>query len=150
MSVLELKLVQVLLVAGGMWALSRQAPAFAAPDVIRHGLAAILVLAGTTISVAGKLQFSRKGTTVNPMAPERASALVTVGIYRYTRNPMYVGFLLVLLGWAAWLANPSTLIGPAIFVLYMNRFQIAPEERVLGKLFGSAYADYTARVRRWI
>lgn len=150
---LELKvppLVQVLLVAGGMWALSHELPALAAPDAIRHGLAAIVGLAGIASSLAGKLQFGRASTTVNPLAPERASALVTRGIYRYTRNPMYLGFLLALLGWAAYLGNAWTLIGPAAFVLYMDRFQIMPEERALWALFGDEYRAYCASVRRWI
>lgn len=150
---LELKvppLLQVLLVAGGMWAIAREWPAAAVPGAIRHGLAALLGLAGIACSVAGKIAFGRAGTTVNPLAPERASALVTGGIYRYTRNPMYLGFLLVLLGWAAWLGNPWTLIGPVVFVLYMNRFQIGPEERALAALFGEEYPAYRAAVRRWI
>src|SRR3546814_12317357 len=111
---LELKvppLVQVLLVAGGMWALSHELPAPAAPDAIRHGLAAIVGLAGIASSLAGKLQFGRAGTTVNPLAPERASALVTRGLSRYTRNPKYLGFLLQLLGWAPSSGTALALLG---------------------------------------
>jgi len=72
------------------------------------------------------------------------------GIYRFTRNPMYVGLALVLLGWAALLSSPWALLGPLVFVLYINRFQIAPEERVLSAKFGAAYTEYIARVRRWL
>lgn len=150
---LELKvppLVQVVLVAVAMWALARQLPSSAAPDALRHGLAAVLAIAGIGISLIGKLQFGRAGTTVNPLWPDRTSALVTSGVYRYTRNPMYVGFVLLLLGWAAYLANLWTLFGPAVFVIYMNRFQITPEERALSALFGAEYHAYRTAVRRWI
>jgi protein-S-isoprenylcysteine O-methyltransferase Ste14 len=77
-------------------------------------------------------------------------SLVTGGIYRYTRNPMYVGLVFVLVGWAAFLASLWTLVGPLACALYLQRFQIEPEERVLGERFGAAYADYAASVRRWL
>jgi protein-S-isoprenylcysteine O-methyltransferase Ste14 len=83
------------------------------------------------------------------MKPDAASSLVVSGIYRYTRNPMYAGFLLILLGWAAFLSNILALIVLPAFVLYMNRFQILPEERVLTTLFADEYTEYLARVRRW-
>jgi protein-S-isoprenylcysteine O-methyltransferase Ste14 len=72
------------------------------------------------------------------------------GIYRFTRNPMYIGLLMTLLGWAAFLASLPALLFVIAFVLYMNRFQIQPEERALSSLFGADYAVYRARVRRWL
>jgi protein-S-isoprenylcysteine O-methyltransferase Ste14 len=87
---------------------------------------------------------------VNPLHPEATSSLVITGIYRHTRNPMYVGFAAVLLGWAAYLAAPLALLGPLTFVLYITRFQIIPEERALHAKFGPEFAAYQARVRRWI
>ncbi|MNJ74873.1 hypothetical protein D3C77_718740 [compost metagenome] len=87
---------------------------------------------------------------VNPLKPASASALVTSGIYRVTRNPMYLGFALVLAAWTVFLASPFTLLGIAAFVLYIDRFQILPEERALHQLFGEAMDEYCARVRRWI
>jgi protein-S-isoprenylcysteine O-methyltransferase Ste14 len=84
------------------------------------------------------------------MKPASASSLVSSGVYRITRNPMYVGVLLVLVAWATFLAAPLALPGPLAFVLYIGRFQIAPEEAVLGKLFGAEYAEYKAKVRRWL
>lgn len=150
---LELKLPPLLLVALvalGMWALARELPGVALPEALRSVLAGALAIAGIGSSVAGKIQFGRVGTTVNPLTPDRASALVTGGIYQRTRNPMYVGFLLVLLGWAAYLGNPWSLPGPVAFVLYMNRFQILPEEHALTALFGEEYRAYCARVRRWL
>jgi len=105
---------------------------------------------GVAFSATGILSFRRVRTTVNPTRPDEASVLVSTGIYRVTRNPMYVGLLLVLVAWAVFLASAWALLGVAGFVLYMNRFQIAPEERALSRLFGSEYASYKARVRRWL
>ena len=134
--------------AGGMGALARWTPVIALPAGLRGTLAALLVAAGLAIALAGVREFRRARTTVHPLRPERASALVDGGIYRITRNPMYLGMLAVLLGWAAWLAAPWALLGPAAFVAFIGRFQIAPEERALRQLFGAAYAAYTQRVRR--
>jgi protein-S-isoprenylcysteine O-methyltransferase Ste14 len=75
---------------------------------------------------------------------------VATGVYSFTRNPMYLGMASILLAWAVLLASPWALLGPALFVAYITRFQIVPEERVLAKLFGESFAAYTRRVRRWI
>lgn len=113
-------------------------------------LALPVVGAGLLFVLAGGISFRCARTTVNPLKPEAASALVTSGIYRYTRNPMYVGFALWLLAWGLYLASPLVLPGVLGFVLYMNRLQIAPEERALEQLFGADFADYRQRVRRWL
>ena len=84
------------------------------------------------------------------MKPDSTSSLVVSGIYGYTRNPMYLGFLLVLLAWAIFLSNFVALALLPAFVVYMNHFQIGPEERALGSLFAQEYQAYLARVRRWI
>ena len=84
------------------------------------------------------------------MTPEAASALVRSGIYRTTRNPMYVGLLLILVAWAVLLSSVWTLLGPLVFVLYITRFQIIPEESALSALFGADYAAYQSSVRRWL
>ena len=94
--------------------------------------------------------FGKAKTTIDPVHLDRASALVTTGMYRVTRNPMYVALTLLLCAWAAWLAQPLPCLGPIAFALFIDRFQIVPEERVLTATFGSAYADYKASVRRWI
>jgi protein-S-isoprenylcysteine O-methyltransferase Ste14 len=137
------------IVAAGMWGLARVTPSFDAgrfEDMLAIGFAVV----GFLISVAGVVAFRRARTTVHPMHPEKASALVTSGIYRLSRNPMYLGILLALIGWSAYLANLWSLAGPIIFVLYISRFQIAPEERALTALFGTIYAKYQAGVRRWL
>ena len=115
------------------------------------GLAATAVaICGSLICLAGVAQFRRSRTTVNPMTPEASSALVTHGIYRFTRNPMYLGFAIILLGWMIFLENPLTLAVVLAFVLYINRFQIEPEERALESTFGAEFKAYKLKTRRWI
>lgn len=116
----------------------------------RIALGVAIALLGGAIAAAGSVRFHRAKTTVNPLHPEKASALVTTGIYRYTRNPMYVGMACLLLAWALHLSAWLPVAGPALFVLYITRFQILPEERTLQQLFGDAYTQYTSRVRRWL
>jgi protein-S-isoprenylcysteine O-methyltransferase Ste14 len=112
-------------------------------------MAAGLVGLGAAIAVAGVLAFRRAHTTVNPMTPDASSAVVSTGIYRLTRNPMYLGFLLALAGWTLMLGTLLALVPLAAFVGWMNRFQIVPEERALRQKFGSEYDAYAQRVRRW-
>lgn len=117
---------------------------------IATALAVAVGLAGLVCTAAGLLAFSRAKTTTNPFKPEEASALVTGGIYRLTRNPIYLGLATILLAWAIYLSSPLALVALPLFVWYMNRFQIGPEERALTGLFGEEYIAYCGRVRRWL
>ncbi len=137
-------------IAVAMWGTSQLAPLLQVPGALRLGAAAAIVSVGIGFSAAGVLAFRRARTTVNPRKPEKATSLVSSGVYRITRNPMYVGLGCVLVAWAVFLSSAWALLGPVAFVLYIGRFQIAPEERALAKVFGSKYADYQARVRRWL
>jgi len=153
MRALELKVpppVVALLVAAAMWFVVRQRASLELPLFVRAVVFAVVALAGGAMALAGDLEFKRARTTINPFKPQNSTALVTSGIYRFTRNPMYVGLTLVVLGWAAFLGSVGALLGPAVFVLYIDRFQIAPEERILGAKFGAAYTEYRSRVRRWL
>jgi len=114
----------------------------------RYLIKALLFLA-VVISCVALIQFYRAKTTTNPKNPSKASSLVTNGIYKYSRNPMYLGLLLILLGWGLWLANAFNVLLAAGFVSYMNTFQIQPEESSLTSLFGTEYKQYCIRVRRW-
>ncbi|MEZ5421527.1 MAG: isoprenylcysteine carboxylmethyltransferase family protein [Pyrinomonadaceae bacterium] len=107
------------------------------------------VLGGVTI-VSGILAFRSMKTTVDPRSPEKASSVVKIGIYRLTRNPMYMGMLLLLTAWALYLANFMAILLLAGFVLYMTQFQIKPEERILREKFGAEYEEFLSEVRRWI
>lgn len=150
---LELKIppVVVALITGAcMWLAARAVPgievSFPGHDVV----SGMVALSGGFMALLGVVAFSRAGTTINPMKPGSSSSLVEAGIYSVTRNPMYLGVLLVLLAWAIYLANPLTVLFLPGFVWYMGRYQIEPEERALTSLFGQKYIAYAARVRRWI
>lgn len=129
---------------------ARYTPGFAWPVVARFGAAAAFAATGIAFNVAGFRTLRRAGSTIDPTRPSAATALVTGGPFRYSRNPMYVGFTLVLLAWASWLQSPWVFAGPLSFALYLTRWQIVPEERALRAKFGAAYVEYAARVRRWL
>lgn len=115
-----------------------------------YALAGALLGLGASVAVAGVLAFRRARTTVNPMKPQASSAVVSTGIYGLTRNPMYLGFLFALAGWALLLGNLLAWLPVLGYLLYITRYQIVPEERALRARFGEAYEDYMRRVRRWI
>jgi len=140
----------LLCVAVPMWLVARLAPTLAVDVPGRIVAALLLALAGAAIALAGVAEFRRARTTVNPLRPERASALVVSGIFRWTRNPMYLGLAIVLLGWAWYLEHPLAALGVPAFVAWMNRSQIPREERALAQRFGAEFAQYKTRVRRWL
>jgi protein-S-isoprenylcysteine O-methyltransferase Ste14 len=139
-----------LVIVAGMWLLAWVTPVVPLAVFARVPIACVLAAGGLAFGLAGSLAFRRAGTTVNPLKPERASQLVDSGVYRITRNPMYLGLLLALIGLAVYLAAPLALPGPVVFAGYIHRFQIKPEERALEAKFGSVYVDYKQRVRRWL
>lgn len=102
------------------------------------------------IGVVSLIAFFKMRTTVDPLHPEKASKLVVTGIYRYSRNPMYLAILILLICWTIRLGQPINFVFPALFIWYMNRFQIIPEERALQSKFGSHYTAYCQKVRRWV
>ena len=153
MQALELKIPPVLLVALfalAMWLLAPWLPALALPVGWRLLLAGVFAAAGVAIALAGVLAFRRANTTVDPRVPQQSSSLVVRGIYRYSRNPMYVGFLLLLTALGCYLMSTAALALLPLFAWYMNRFQIAPEERFLRQKFGAEYQAYLTQVRRWL
>ncbi|MEO7035757.1 MAG: isoprenylcysteine carboxylmethyltransferase family protein [Polyangiaceae bacterium] len=98
----------------------------------------------------GIAEFRKSKTTIDPVRIANASALVTSGVFRITRNPMYVGLTALLLAWGVVLDAPATLAFPFVFAAFLNRFQIIPEERAMTNRFGEAYLVYCRRVRRWL
>lgn len=150
---LELKippLVVVVVMALAMWIAAKQIPTLSVTFAGQAWLAwTVLALALATL-IAGVRAFSKARTTVDPRHPESSTAVVANGIYRFTRNPMYLGMLLALLSWALFLSNIVALVFLPLFVLFINRFQIRPEERALTAKFGEAYRSYVRSVRRWL
>jgi len=139
----------ILVVAVFMWLIARAVSSFHFDIPAHNWLAVVLVAAGFVTGLSGVVTFRHAKTTLNPLKPH-ASSLVTWGVYAISRNPMYLGGLIMLLGWAIFLSNALTFLFLPVYVLYINRFQIAPEERVLTSLFGQTYVAYQARTRRWL
>jgi protein-S-isoprenylcysteine O-methyltransferase Ste14 len=141
---------QFLLAAMVMWLVSAGA-GFAAVAVPGRLLpASVVLLCAGLVGLAAVRSFAREQTSVNPLRPEAASRLVVRGIYRYSRNPMYLALALALLAWGILLGNLLALLVVPLFVLAMNRLQIAPEERALRAMFGADYEAYLREVRRWL
>ena len=113
-------------------------------------VALVIGLIGSSLVVAGAVEFRAAKTTVNPLTPELATSIVTKGIYRFSRNPMYLGFLIMLGAWGLLLENGVAIACVPVFVGYMNRFQIIPEEKALLAQFGDDYAHYLASTPRWL
>jgi protein-S-isoprenylcysteine O-methyltransferase Ste14 len=132
-----------------MWLIARTWPQFAVDFAFRRTAAALLAAAGLDLCVLGVLSFRRAATTVDPTRPERATTLVTSGVYSVSRNPMYLGFVLLLAGWALALASSIALLLCPVYAVYLDRSQIAREERALASAFGDAWTDYARKVRRW-
>ena len=150
---LELKIppvVLVILVAILMWAGAAYLPQVNVQIPFQSFVGWIIAFWGIAVCALGVLEFKKAKTTVNPTKPQSSSALVKSGIYRCTRNPMYLGFLLILMGLAIITANLVSFLTLPAFVLYMNQFQIKPEERALTLIFDDEFRAYCSSVRRWI
>jgi len=153
MKALELKVppvAQFLAFMAVMWLFAKYLPALSFEIPARRILVVLFFCLGGIVAVPAVAAFRSSGTTVDPRDPEKASRLVVRGIYRYSRNPMYLGLLLLLLAWAVYLSNPLGFAALPLFVLCMNRLQIRPEEAAMEAQFGDEYRDYRRSVRRWI
>lgn len=110
----------------------------------------IIFILAMVIGLLAVYSFRKARTSVDPLHPEKASKLVVKGLYNYTRNPMYLALLLVLLAFFLRLGSLYNIITMALYVLYITEFQIKPEEKALTELFGEQYLEYKSKVRRWI
>lgn len=136
------------LTAAGLWVAARTGPVGATTGLRAVGVT--LGLTGLALALWAIASFRRRATTIHPLHPEQASALVVDGPNRWSRNPMYVGLLLVLTGWGCWLGTPWAVAGVPAAWVYLWRFQVQPEERALRARFGAEYDAYASRVRRWL
>lgn len=153
MNWLELKIppaVLVILFAITMWIISFMNPGAVIQIPGKEWVVGILWLAGFSLITVAAVQFISAKTTVNPMTPGLVTSIVATGIYRLSRNPMYVGFLLMLAAWGILIANVLSILLLPLFVVYLNRFQIIPEENALLAKFGNDYANYLKSVHRWV
>jgi len=152
MKTLELKIIPPLLafmIAGFMKLATSILPGFFFENL---GWIAVQIPASIALFLVLSAFYSLKKvkTTANPRMPERTEVLVTSGIFRYTRNPMYLSLLFLLVAWAFWLSNFAAFPFLPVFIVYITRFQIMPEERELSRKFGESYQDYLNCVGRWL
>lgn len=113
-------------------------------------LSVILLILSILLLLFASYSFYKSKTSFNPLSPDKASVLVTKGAYKFSRNPMYLGFLLLVLSWWVYLGELISFLGCIFFVFYMTKFQILSEEKALEKLFGEQYKSYKSQVRRWL
>ena len=113
-------------------------------------LSVFIFLAGLAINISAAFSFRKADTTMNPMNPKKATNLVDTGVYKLSRNPMYLGFLFILIGWTIWLGSVFNIAILLLFIWYITIFQIVPEEKVLEVLFAEEFESYRSKVRRWI
>ncbi len=152
---LDLKVPPVLVwlaFAGAMSVVARVAPgiSYTLPASVALALALMLATVGGAVALAGVVAFRRQRTTVNPLTPGASSSVVCSGVYRLSRNPMYLGFFLALAAWGIHLSNAGAVLLLPAFLAYLTRYQIKPEERALLAKFGPEFSRYMARVRRWV
>jgi protein-S-isoprenylcysteine O-methyltransferase Ste14 len=152
MKYLELKVhppIILILSIGMAYLLSRFLPSYPIPVVIMQSYGYLSAL-GVLVALLGIWQFRQAKTTIDPKRPDKVSNIVSSGIYRLTRNPMYLGMVLILIAAVFKFANWSGVIAIIFFICYITLFQIKPEERMIGKLFGEEYLAYKSKVRRWL
>lgn len=153
MSLLQLKIpppVYLLAFAGLMWWVNHSLPLLQVVPMPWSNAGLVLIGVAFLVDFWSLGLFFRDRTTFNPIHPERTRALVTDGPYRYTRNPMYVGMLVILTGWGIYLGSLTSFLLLPLFVLVLTTQQIIPEEKILAEKFGDAYGVYRRRVRRWL
>lgn len=153
MNALQLKIpppVYLLTFAGLMWLVNAGVPLLQLIPAPWNKLGLVLIGGAVFMDFWSLGLFFRAHTTFNPIHPERTSALVTDGPYHYTRNPMYMGMLIILAGWGIYLGSITPFLLLPLFVLILTVEQIIPEEKVLEQKFGRAYLEYKTRVSRWI
>jgi protein-S-isoprenylcysteine O-methyltransferase Ste14 len=129
---------------------SLQLPLISIDKEISTPLGLMFSLMGVCLIASGAIEFKRHKTTVDPTKPNKATSLVASGIYKLSRNPMYLGIAAFLIAFAFFMQSLLILLSLPLFILYMTRYQIAPEERAMHSLFGEQYQLYKTKVRRWL
>ena len=153
LSKLETKVPPLVVLLGCMaiaWMLGYGLPGRPIEPPFQGAIIVLLIAAGLYLNLAPKRAFNRAETTVNPLYPENASTLVTDGLYRWTRNPMYLGQAVLLTAWVVFVDRPGAWIAVPLFVAYITRLQIMPEEIMLHRRFPGVYVSFCERTRRWI
>lgn len=133
-----------------IWLCNAFTPLYHVQFAYQNNFARALVVIGMAVALSGILTFVKLRTTIHPNHPNKTSSLATIGIYKYSRNPMYLGILLNLLGIVLYFGALSSIVAIWIFVSCMTKYQIVPEEVALQEKFGESYTHYLQNVRRWL
>ena len=141
--------VYMLIFAALMWQLSLSLPLYCWP-FNSQTIGIIIMLLGGVIDFSSLIGFIISKTSINPMKPENTQTIVSSGMYKFSRNPMYLGLLLLLTGWSLYLGTLAAVLLLPLFVLTLTIMQIEPEEKILEEKFGQQYLDYKNKVRRWL
>lgn len=133
-----------------MWLFNRYFPVANIIETPWNRVGIAIIIAAVSLDLWSLFLFLKKHTTPNPMKPENTTGIVTGGLYQYTRNPMYLGLLIILFGFAMWLGSLTPFLMLPVFYYVITEMQIKPEERMLEKNFGNEYLNYKNSVRRWL
>lgn len=133
-----------------MWLLNRHFPLVEIISSPWNKIGLGIILIAASFDVWSLFLFLKKHTTPNPMKPENTTGIVTKGLYKYSRNPMYLGLLIILFGFGVWLGSLLPFLLLPVFYWVITEMQIKPEERMLEQKFGNVYLEYKNRVRRWL
>ena len=133
-----------------IWLFNRYAPLYHIKFIYQKIIACVFIGTGAIVALSGVFAFIKLSTTVDPRCPKKASKLVIIGVYKYSRNPMYLGLLLIISGIAVYFGALSSIIVILLFVVFINKYQIVPEETALQEKFGESYTHYVQSVRRWL
>jgi protein-S-isoprenylcysteine O-methyltransferase Ste14 len=140
----------MLIFAACMWLLNQYFPLLQLISSPWNRLGFAVMAGAFLLDLSSLFLFIKRHTTANPFSPRKARHLVTTGMYRYTRNPMYVGLTILLTGWGIYLGSLSPFLLIPFFVVVLTVQQIIPEEKVLEELFSEQYLEYKKTVRRWL
>lgn len=141
---------QAILAGFLIWVLSQWLPGLSFSFLFQQPLSIVIAGIGGIIDLISVYAFFLAKTTVSPLSPQKANTLVITGFYRFSRNPMYFGMLLILIGWMLWLGNFAGILPIIAFIISITYLQIKPEEKALQEKFGIDYIHYKKQVRRWI
>lgn len=124
------------------------APVFELINYPWNLLGVVPLLTGVSFNLIADAAFKKAKTTVKPF--ETSSALITDGVFRFSRHPMYFGMVLILLGMAIFMGSITPFIIVAVFTVLMEFVFVKTEENMLAQQFGSAWQDYRKKVRKWL
>ena len=110
----------------------------------------LILLIGMLILINPIFKFIKSKTTIDPIKFKKVNKLIISGIYKYSRNPMYLGLLMIVISTSIFFLNIFSITTPLLFYCWINRFQIKREEIFLTEKFGEEYMSYKIKTRRWI